>query len=298
MTTLLLNIDQTLLHSYSLFYPLASLKPEDALRLCPDPPVLLLDPAEWHASVSRLHRAYLAFVSLVAQEETSDEPLGLFRPGLFSILTRIQRMYHHGIIQRVILYSSHPFQPLTTFARDVIQSVLLMDASSPHSSSSSPSSCSLLPIETAPHGLTSLGDIDRTANLFLIDDQPLPASSPVNGHALCLPPYTFRASFSRVGELYLQALRTAKVALHQAHDINWFLFSTSTTLTSPPVYKTIEETLLGFLEQRTGPTAPLSQPPPKGNGILSVLPFLEKMRTQPNPSQEDGLNQKHIRPSE
>ena len=44
MTTLLLNIDKTILHSYSLFYPLASLKPEDALDLAPHPPVLTADP--------------------------------------------------------------------------------------------------------------------------------------------------------------------------------------------------------------------------------------------------------------
>ena len=301
MTTLLLNIDKTILHSYSLFYPLASLKPEDALDLAPHPPVLTADPAEWRDHLSRLHRAYLSFVSLVAQEETSEEPLGLFRPGIMDFMERVQNLYRTGVIRRVVLYSSHPFKPLVAFARDVIRMVLVAGLSSPSlpsSLSSSPSTSSvphtLLPIELAPHGPKHLLELE-TDSVYLVDDQPSALFLPVKGQTLCLPPYVFKASFVRVGELYVQALRAAKVSFERAHDLNWFLFSTPSC--HPFTGRTQEETILSFLGQRTGTTALPTQSPPRGNGLLSLFHMLDKMERTPIPSKE-GLNKKDIPPSE
>ena len=86
-------------------------------------------------------------------------------------------------------------------------------SSFPPSLSSSPSTSSvphtLLPIELAPHGPKHLLELE-TDSVYLVDDQPSALFLPVKGQTLCLPPYVFKASFVRVGELYVQALRAAR----------------------------------------------------------------------------------------
>jgi hypothetical protein len=103
-----------------------------------------------------------------------------------------------------------------------------------------------------------------------------------------------------VGDIYLYALRTAKLSLEKVHDVNRFLFSSSSSSSSSaPPPSSPEEVLLSFLKQRTGPTVAPSDSPPRGNGILSVFHLLEKIeREHAHQEKKEDLNQKHIRPSE
>lgn len=65
--------------------------------------------------------AYSAFVKLVAKAETSDSPLGLFRPGIFKVFDEVKRLRKKGIVEGVIMYTNNSSPPLYNFASDVLK---------------------------------------------------------------------------------------------------------------------------------------------------------------------------------
>lgn len=65
--------------------------------------------------------AYSAFVKRIVEAETSKEPLGLFRPGIFKVFEEVNRLKKKGILQGVIMYTNNSSPPLYNFASDAIK---------------------------------------------------------------------------------------------------------------------------------------------------------------------------------
>lgn len=67
--------------------------------------------------------AYSAFVKRVADLETSDKPLGIFRPGIFKVFEMVSRLRKMGLVTGVIMYTNNSSSSLYNFANDVIKYV-------------------------------------------------------------------------------------------------------------------------------------------------------------------------------
>jgi hypothetical protein len=65
--------------------------------------------------------AYSAFVKRVAIAETSKEPLGIFRPGIFKVFEEVNLLRKKGIVKGVIMYTNNSSPPLYNFASDVLK---------------------------------------------------------------------------------------------------------------------------------------------------------------------------------
>jgi hypothetical protein len=65
--------------------------------------------------------AYGAFVKRIAAVETSDNPLGLFRPGIFRVFEEVLKLRKKGIVEGVIMYTNNSSPALFNFASDVLQ---------------------------------------------------------------------------------------------------------------------------------------------------------------------------------
>ena len=64
--------------------------------------------------------SYSNFVRRILKQEQGERPLGLFRPGIFTLFKNIHNLRESGLIKGVIIYSNNQTESLVTFVKDVI----------------------------------------------------------------------------------------------------------------------------------------------------------------------------------
>lgn len=64
--------------------------------------------------------SYSNFVRRILENELSAKPLGLFRPGIFTLFAKIAALRKTGQIRGVIIYSNNHTESLVNFVKDVI----------------------------------------------------------------------------------------------------------------------------------------------------------------------------------
>lgn len=85
-----------------------------------------VDMVIWEMTIKRpcpntlLDRTYKKFVKKVAQQEKSDKPLGILRPGVIEIMKRLLKKRARSGLKGVIIYSNNSQLPSLEFIRDVI----------------------------------------------------------------------------------------------------------------------------------------------------------------------------------
>jgi hypothetical protein len=65
--------------------------------------------------------AYNSFVSEILKEETSAKPLGLLRPGILPVMSKLSELQKANKIKSVIIYSNNGHLETLEFIRDLIQ---------------------------------------------------------------------------------------------------------------------------------------------------------------------------------
>lgn len=78
-------------------------------------PQMMTEDLKWELDI-----AYSAFVKRVADAETSDKPLGIFRPGIFKVFSIVSKLKSLGVVEGVIMYTNNSSPSLFNFAKDVI----------------------------------------------------------------------------------------------------------------------------------------------------------------------------------
>jgi hypothetical protein len=63
--------------------------------------------------------SYEAFIKFIVNAESNETPLGIFRPGVFSLFKEIAKMKQSGKIAGVIMYTNNGSKPLVDFVNDV-----------------------------------------------------------------------------------------------------------------------------------------------------------------------------------
>lgn len=78
---------------------------------------------KWDLDIS-----YSSFVKRVATLETSQAPLGIFRPGIFNLFKTVNQLKAEGKINGVIMYTNNGSLSLVNFIKDVINYVCKSNA--------------------------------------------------------------------------------------------------------------------------------------------------------------------------
>ena len=167
--------------------------------------------------------AYTNFVEAVAAVEDSGHPLGIIRPGILSVMRKLKELKDKGLVKSLVIYSNNSYLPSLEFARDVIQHVV--DDSSLFSDCIHWGREGRMAEHTGREGsanktwtvLTNLMINGPTAateltpeKVYFFDDQEhilekeLPA-----GHTVRMMEYPFKASATRVGHIYKDAVMAA-----------------------------------------------------------------------------------------
>jgi len=66
------------------------------------------------------NKPYKKFVAAIVKQEISDTPLGILRPGILDIMTRLYKLQLSKKIKGVIIYSNNTYLESLEFIRDII----------------------------------------------------------------------------------------------------------------------------------------------------------------------------------
>lgn len=92
-------MDETIAQLYNMYYFIESFKTE--LK-------------------TELKKAYKKFVKNILKEETSNKPLGILRPGILNVMSKLYELHKKGKIKGVIIYSNNGHLESLEFIRDLI----------------------------------------------------------------------------------------------------------------------------------------------------------------------------------
>jgi hypothetical protein len=218
MSYVVFDLDETLVNIYSIYYFIASLKLKDHIKehrsylsiFFPDE---LFDEHE---------SAYQRFVKYVLKEEISDKPIGVLRPGILEVMTKLNRLKRKGKVAHVIIYSNNGCLECLQFVRDLIHlhvgnPALITECihRSHHLRSfeehTLTKTWSVLR-NILIHGACNAFQTISPKDVFFFDDlQHTDLQMNLAEQYYCVPSYQFRASFYRLSELYANAINEAKV---------------------------------------------------------------------------------------
>jgi hypothetical protein len=281
------DVDHTLIDGHSLFYFLTGLLPQEtadtfSIELPP------CDSKDWVRFRRKLMVAYSYWVDEITRLEDSDHPLGIFRPGLFSVMRRLLDLQKRGLITAVHLYSNNSYPPTLYFIRDVIHSAIrsdtlihmtidwthplrvkerlirLPDTYIGKSWETMREIC-----EVSPHQVYYFDDLLHTDLSSVLGDQ-----------YYHVPKYEFRASFDRLIEIHRKILIRTMVPLYQYLQTIIHLFTTSHDKYEFNYRMSALENIYVLLKYKIGLTVSCSTLPQKEEGILRMEQCLDRIEQE------------------
>ena len=224
MSYFVFDLDETLAELYSVYPFLATLKLQDTvaashIRSIRRVPSWL----QWE-----LDKAYTHFVRRVWEEETSNQPLGILRPGILDLMEQIRDVKEKGIIRDVAIYSNNGHLDSLHFVRDVIHyhlggTSLISDCIHWHHPARGEERITIpgFPTKTWPilrriltappcHAPQTL----QPKDVHFFDDQDhweLKRVLQANYHQI-QPSYDFKASAERIAAIFKESIKEAKVS--------------------------------------------------------------------------------------
>ena len=226
MSYVVFDLDETLAYLQNIYYFIASLKLKDFVMeqrsyMAHFFPEELFEDQE---------RAYWLFVKYVWEQETSDRPLGILRPGVLDVMKRLYKLQRKNKIAHVIIYSNNGHLQSLEFVRDIIHmhigsSTLIRDCihrTHPlraFEAQTFAKSWGILRSILIQGQCNALDHVSPKDVYFFDDLNHMDLQMHLAEQYYCVPPYTFSASFTRVSELYASAINEADV------DISIFLIN-------------------------------------------------------------------------
>lgn len=227
------DLDETLGQLHTPFYFLRELLPERH-RLTERVDRGLYTPSPELREI--LQEVYTNFVALVAKEEIGTNPLGILRPGILQVLQAMIKLKEVGKFGGAIIYSNNDSPPTLDFTKDIIEASIGepvfcdviyrthpmrdgIDFNVERTVNDVKKTWTALKhiLENGPCGATDV----QPSQVYFFDDLRHPdllANLPP-GHYIQVSPYSFRASFDRLADLYLLAYRQSSLFRNETlHD--------------------------------------------------------------------------------
>lgn len=253
--------------------------------------------------------AYKNFVEAVAAVEDSGHPLGIIRPGILTVMRKLKELKDKGLVKSLVIYSNNSHLESLEFARDVIQHVVddsTLFSDCIHWGYSGREIEHILPKRPGSANktwavLTNLMINGPTAateltpeKVYFFDDQEhilekeLPA-----GHTIRMMEYPFKASATRVGHIYKDAVMAAFkeddaglsdfVDTLKTNDSDKYTFMTPT--------RALEAHTQFLISRTRGTVNRVAQVPGPDASIVASMTLLRKFEQE----QQKGGNQKKWR---
>lgn len=273
MTYFIFDMDETLAELHSVFYFIASLRIVEIIRESGDEIPPILDKS--------LKNAYKIFISNVLIEELSLNPLGILRPGILNVMKKLYKLQKLGRLTNVVIYSNNGHLESLEFIRDLIHTYLgtnnlikdcihwdhFMREEETRVRYGQPTKTwnVLKNILVMSHCQAS--DAIQQRDVYFFDDQDhIDLQKNLGSNYYKVPPYTFRASFDRIAEIYKKAIVNVNFELFYNVLSNIFKIKTDRTING----------LLESFKEKTGRTDD-TLPPEPDIGIDIMMEAINKI---------------------
>jgi hypothetical protein len=251
--------------------------------------------------------AYKNFVEAIAAVEDSGHPLGIIRPGILDVMLILKKLKDRGLVKSLLIYSNNGHLESLEFARDVIQHVV--DDSSlfsdcihwsregreiEHTGSVGSANKTWAVLSNLMiNGPTAATELTPEKVYFFDDQEHVLEHELPEGHTVRMMEYPFKASATRVGHIYKDAV----MAAFKGDDVGLsdFVDNLKTNDSSKYSFMSPQRALEAhtqFLISRTrGTVNRLAQVPGPDASIIASMTLLRKFEQE----QQKGGNQKKWR---
>jgi hypothetical protein len=218
------DMDETLAELYSVYYFIASLRLKGTLEW------VNKDEANniTESLNTSLNKAYNNFVEDILSEETSNEPLGILRPGILDVMKRLYDLQKKGLVKHVLIYSNNGHLQSLEFIRDLIHKHLgtnKLIGECIHWNHHMRDEDRVLGVANKTwnviknimvNGLCNAPSDLRPDNVFFFDDlDHIDLQRALGRNYYKVPAYNFKASFDRIAEIYKEAILSSDVDIDE-----------------------------------------------------------------------------------
>jgi hypothetical protein len=203
------DLDETIAELYTMYYFIATLKLKESINNT--------DHVIPKSLIASVNKAYKKFVTKILEQEVSDKPLGILRPGILEVMTKLCKLQKTGNIKGVIIYSNNSHLQSLEFIRDLIHkhvgTKLIKDCIHFNHPMRSPQNINKTWDEIKNimiKGKCNASNIDPKT-VYFFDDLNHPDLQEKLDHYYKVPPYHFKAPFDRVADIYKDAISNVDV---------------------------------------------------------------------------------------
>lgn len=211
------DLDQTLAELRSFYYFIRSIRLKEYMTAFRP----FMTPHISQVFENQLDMAYHNFVHLILQEELSDRPLGVIRPGVLPMMRYLAKQKRKQRIGHVVIYSNNRMLENLEAIRDMINvhvnmnliescihwdhPIRLMDKQHHAYSKTWDTLRLILQNDGAPPDL-------HPNDVIFFDDQPHPfLQFSLRSNYCLISPYHYQPCFDRLSTIFLQAINGARI---------------------------------------------------------------------------------------
>jgi hypothetical protein len=231
-----------------------------------------------------LETAYQSFIRQCAEQEMSDTPLGILRPGMIDVMRKIVKAKIKGYIKGVVIYSNSGDSFNLKFMKDIFEYIFRPETIF----------CDLVdwwhPLRSSETG-TIAGSANKTWNVLeaILDTGACKAADvkpkdvyffddkihddlldKLGDHYFHVPVYNYKASASRVIEIFRKALEEAHIST--TPEMTQIFLKNVGKRVSGKIYPTLDQLLEVFRKYTQGTASASTLPPtPDVEPILDLL---------------------------
>jgi hypothetical protein len=280
-------MDETLAELYPVYYFVASLRLkescEDDKALCAHIPGSLL---------SSLDKAYNLFVQNIMEVESSKTPLGILRPGILSVMNKLNKLKQNGKIKNVVIYSNNGHLESLEFIRDIIHKYLKTDDlikecihwnhhmrdEERHMRPGAANKTWNVLRNILVDGNCKAPDSIEPDNIYFFDDLEHPDLQKNLGvNYYKVPGYDFKASFDRIQAIYRDALKQADVNTGMLMDYVMELFINTNQIRDKMMESNVDKIIRLFREKTQGTNGVENKVPEPDTGILMMKSAISRV---------------------
>jgi hypothetical protein len=289
MSYFIFDMDETLAELYSVYYFVASLRLKESYH-DHNPNLANIIPDDILMS---LKLSYRIFVRQVLNVEKSNHPLGILRPGLLDVMTKLHELQKSGKIKSVIIYSNNGHLESLEFIRDLIHehvgTATLIKECIHWNHPMRESERNGQEVGAASKTWATLkkimveGNCKAPQNLeprqvFFFDDlNHKDLQEKLGTHYYKVPAYDFKASFDRIAHIYRNAIYYGKVAIPIFSDFVFELFIDDKRKKYMYDDEILDDMIEMFRLQTKGTANIITQPPPPDEGIDMMISAMKSL---------------------
>ena len=276
MVYVVFDLDETLAHLNTVFYFLTTLRPEQSF----DSDIVNKYSYKFNETKEIRDELYKLFIKKITEKESSEQPLGLLRPGILQIMSMLYTLQKKKIIKGVVIYSNNGHLSNLEFVRDIIHNYLgtsklicdciywgtsgrekeYINTSKPVPGSARKTFAVLK--ELLVNGPCKASIDLQPDEIYFFDDQPhyIDEDLPL-GHSVKVKEYNYKAPFDAIAEIFKECLIKKEVYGDILLENNLYFINGYTCKITKTNSNTCTEKYLKYLKSQQ-----------KGNGILGSIP--------------------------